>query len=1060
VGALWEIDAGVVGANELAVNACTEPKLDIIDSPADEESLTYETTGGRFEWEARISGATTNGGLVTAGAAGAPTLGVRTDCGANQILKYVSSVWTCAADDAGGGGGAPTTAQYITGANDAGLSADIFTSSADRVPVSNGTTATWAQVPSGALADNACTEPKLDVLDTPADEEVLTYESTGGRFEWQPNITSLTVDGSPVSSPALSDGGDIDFAAAGSNITGAVKANSVALTTDTTGNYIAGPTSNGGLVMTGTEGGTLGMRTDCPTGYVLKRDALGWGCSPDLNFYDPCGTDGRCRVLTDVDADTDYADDLQKIINDLAYSSYTTVVVTNESNTVATAEKFFGITVGASQTAADPYDELNNEPIAILQGGTCVSGSQIATINTNGTITGDVTSSGITVTGDSLNCSAGTCASGSSSVEYLDGPVDWNGLVCHRSGATDATFTSAGTCTGGASFCAVTEVGSITLIWSAGSGDTDCDYTRKATNTINLTNGATNGQFTARWTATPSATTQCTYTYVSSANGGLSATEFTVVPPVTPAKLDFKSQVKYCRQRDSETPIGYTVPTCTGQGTTNDDLPVLRWHKNWDAAEIACNPPLQGGGATTACFKMSDESQDGTSATNRPGTYFEGAPLVSMVRTGVTPGTDFYYGFWFDGIDDSTIRLRFENTGDTDTVAGVIVGDSSAIELGSRTGAALSPLNGIVYVDGPNTTGLNFSGLSTQPFFRHPDVIFGSVFAGYNDPGEGSQVAGAINGCEYSAGVRDTCDSITIDSMNNSIDVEGIPRDFVIINQTGDVEYHSDSSPGTTDMFPQPGPASTHCKHCTNVRLHGNNLATGGLITTDSFTFSGVIDSIWNDAITGLTPFAFHRFTVMQITDYAGSFGSEPFKLGPVGAHTSPGLIALTGGRQYEYYTDDLATVSGNVCMRKRGSLAYTSVACTDPDAISEYLPGRSFLGRVMVELTKDVESTATECDLAIEIAGGCTSCADGETGGGKVFKIGGQDIWGRNLRAAGDWTQWALNDAVTAGQNITAELRPVSSGTACTAGSGCSCTGVAGLKVTVDELPALYDQP
>jgi hypothetical protein len=294
--------------------------------------------------------------------------------------------------------------------------------------------------------------------------------------------------------------------------------------------------------------------------------------------------------------------------------------------------------------------------------------------------------------------------------------------------------------------------------------------------------------------------------------------------------------------------------------------------------------------------------------------------------------------------------------------------------------------------------------------------------------------------------------------MNNLIDVEGIPRDFATTNQTGDVEFHTDIQLATTTPFSQTGPASTHCKHCTRVRLHGNGGATGGHLSSDAFTFSGVIDTIQNDGITPSAGLGFHRFTVMLASNYT-SFGSKPFNLGPIGAHVGPGLIDVVGSRDYEWYIDDLATVSADTCMRKRGSLAYTSVACTDSDAFFERLPGRSFLGRVVVELTKDVESTTTECDLTIEIAGRCTACTEGETGAGKVFKIGGTDIWGRPLRAAGDWTQWALNDAVTAGQNITAELRPVSGGTACTAGSGCSCTGVAGLKVTVDELPALYDQ-
>ena len=52
--------------------------------------------------------------------------------------------------------------------------------------------------------------------------------------------------------PDFTDGGDINFAATGSpaTVTATVKADSVALTTDTTGNYVA--TLTAGLGLTGT----------------------------------------------------------------------------------------------------------------------------------------------------------------------------------------------------------------------------------------------------------------------------------------------------------------------------------------------------------------------------------------------------------------------------------------------------------------------------------------------------------------------------------------------------------------------------------------------------------------------------------------------------------------------------------------------------------------------------------------------------------------------------------------------------------------------------------------
>jgi hypothetical protein len=435
-----------------------------------------------------------------------------------------------------------------------------------------------------------------------------------------------------------------------------------------------------------------------------------------------------------------------------------------------------------------------------------------------------------------------------------------------------------------------------------------------------------------------------------------------------------------------------------------------------------------------------------------------------MTRTGVTPPTDYNYGFWFDGIDDSVIKLRTENSGDADNIVAVVVADSTALELGTRDlplkeiGNALP---GIVYFDGPTGAGSgnNVSAIASQRLFADPNLYFGSPLSSYYDPHVGGQSSGNINGCSYSAAGSELCNSTTVSNYSGNLDIEGLPNAFTVAGHTGKVEVHSDTIGGGSAMSSQSGPASVNCTHCSLIRWHGSAAGSGGQLNTDGFSVSGTVDKVQNDAITPSSTFAWYRFGVIQLSGYLGSIGNDPYGLGPVGSHIGPGLIALTGGRKYEWYIDDPGAIAANTCMRKTTGSALTPVACTDPEAFFEYLPGKSFLGRVLVELTEAVESTLTECDLTIEIAGGCTACTDGETGTGKVFKIGGKDLWDRNLRAAGDWTQWALNDPVTGGQNITAELRPVVGGTACTLGAGCTCDGVNGLKVTVDELPALYDQ-
>lgn len=61
-----------------------------------------------------------------------------------------------------------------------------------------------------------------------------------------------------------------------------IGANSVALGTDTTGDYVASATANQGLLLTGTEAGSLGL-IDCAASQVLKRNVgdTAWECAAD-----------------------------------------------------------------------------------------------------------------------------------------------------------------------------------------------------------------------------------------------------------------------------------------------------------------------------------------------------------------------------------------------------------------------------------------------------------------------------------------------------------------------------------------------------------------------------------------------------------------------------------------------------------------------------------------------------------------------------------------------------------------------------------------------------------
>ena len=95
--------------------------------------------------------------------------------------------------------------------------------------------------------------------------------------------SSVSVDGASVTNPDFVDSGDIDFDNTPTGqIIGTIQADAVALSTDTTGDYVSGVTTDQGLLKTGTEGATLGL-IDCAAGQILKRntgDTL-WECAAD-----------------------------------------------------------------------------------------------------------------------------------------------------------------------------------------------------------------------------------------------------------------------------------------------------------------------------------------------------------------------------------------------------------------------------------------------------------------------------------------------------------------------------------------------------------------------------------------------------------------------------------------------------------------------------------------------------------------------------------------------------------------------------------------------------------
>lgn len=91
---------------------------------------------------------------------------------------------------------------------------------------------------------------------------------------WADNEVSDTLTASIV---VDADKGDINISS-GSWL---VDSDSVALGTDTTGNYVNGVTASRGLLLTGTEGGTLGLIETCNSGELLKWNGSAWACATD-----------------------------------------------------------------------------------------------------------------------------------------------------------------------------------------------------------------------------------------------------------------------------------------------------------------------------------------------------------------------------------------------------------------------------------------------------------------------------------------------------------------------------------------------------------------------------------------------------------------------------------------------------------------------------------------------------------------------------------------------------------------------------------------------------------
>lgn len=90
-----------------------------------------------------------------------------------------------------------------------------------------------------------------------------------------------TATGTNTGDQTITLTGDVTGSGTGSFAT-TIAADSVALGTDTTGSYVSSATANQGLLLTGTEGASLGL-IDCAANEILKRNAgdTAWVCAAD-----------------------------------------------------------------------------------------------------------------------------------------------------------------------------------------------------------------------------------------------------------------------------------------------------------------------------------------------------------------------------------------------------------------------------------------------------------------------------------------------------------------------------------------------------------------------------------------------------------------------------------------------------------------------------------------------------------------------------------------------------------------------------------------------------------
>lgn len=201
---------------------------------------------------------------------------------------------------------------------------------------------------------------------------------------------SATVSGTNTGDQTITLTGDVTGTGVGT-FAATIAANSVALSTDTTGDYVSSATTNQGLLLTGTEGASLGL-IDCAAAQVLKRNAgdTAWECAADSTGGAPAfndiasGSNTTAAMVVGAGSSLRSAAGILGIPNSVTPPATSTVgdvyfdsdaaagsrlLLATATDTMTGIDNPFGTAIDASELAAGFVDATTD-----LAAGLCING--------------------------------------------------------------------------------------------------------------------------------------------------------------------------------------------------------------------------------------------------------------------------------------------------------------------------------------------------------------------------------------------------------------------------------------------------------------------------------------------------------------------------------------------------------------------------------------------------------------------------------------------------------------------------------------------------------------